>query len=208
MAIHALPNIAEEAAAEVLHHPNKINHPSPIMDCHDYSGGRRKHLQRISLTLMPGTCMIRNLPRRRRTQNIRALDNAATETDTDQRSTRCRLFRTWVPLDERSGAAEVAGDVGVAVLLVEDVEGVGGVGEERVGLVARAAGLQLGAVGAAGATRPVERVLEVLLGGTRPRHAPRHAVDERHVAFRRRQRRDRRHRLCFLLRRDAAGCRG
>lgn len=94
------------------------------------------------------------------------------------------MCRTWVPLDEGSGAAEVAGDVGVAVLLVEDVEGVGGVGEERVRLVAPAARLQLGAVGAAGAARPVQRVLEVLLGGARPGHAPRLAIDERHVAFR------------------------
>lgn len=113
-------------------------------------------------------------------------------------------LHTWVPLDEGAGAAKVAGDVGVAVLLVEDVEGVGGVGEERVGLVAPPTGLQLGAVGAAGAARPVQRVLEILLGGARPGHAPRHAVDERHVALWWRQRRDRRHRLCLLLWRDAA----
>lgn len=113
--------------------------------------------------------------------------------------------RTWVPLDEGSGAAEVAGDVGVAVLLVENVEGVGGVGEERVRLVAPPARLQLGAVGAAGPARPVQRALEVLLGGARPGHAPRHAVDERRVALRRRQRRDRRHRLCLLLWRQASG---
>ena len=119
------------------------------------------------------------------------------------------MFRTWVPFDEGSGAAEVAGDVGVAVLLVEDVEGVGGVGEERVRLVAPAARLQLGAVGAAGAARPVQRVLEVLLGGTRPGHAPRHPVDERHVAFRWRQCRDRRHGLRLFLWHDASGgCRG
>ena len=116
-----------------------------------------------------------------------------TKTSTDGWGWKC--FRTWVPLDEGSGATEVAGDVGVAVLLVEDVEGVGGVGEERVRLVAPAARLQLGAVGAAGAARPVQRVLEVLLGSARPGHAPRHAVDERHVAFRWRQCRDRCHRL-------------
>lgn len=73
------------------------------------------------------------------------------------------MIKTWISLDDGSGATEVAGDVGVAVLLVEDVEGVGGVGEEGVRLVAPTTGLQRGAVRAALAARPVQRVLEVLL---------------------------------------------
>jgi len=140
-------------------------------------------------------------------QCIRSLDRCP-KTSSDGWGWKC-MFRTWVPLDEGSGAAEVAGDVGVAVLLVEDVEGVGGVGEERVRLVAPPARLQLGAVGAAGAARPVQRVLEVLLGCAWPGHAPRHAVDERHVALRWRQCRDRRHGLCLFLWCEASGgCRG
>ena len=109
---------------------------------------------------------------------------------------------TWVPLGDGSGAAEVAGDVGVAVLLVEDVEGVGGMQEERIGLVAMAAGLQRRAVGSTLAARPIQRVLEVLLGDSRTSDAPRDAIDERHVSFRGRQGRDWRGRLYLLLRRD------
>jgi len=182
------------------------------MDYHKRGGictqGKKRFAvgQVVSLTQMPRTCTIRNLQEHEEehaSHHITSLDNAAGDQN------QMEMFGTWVPLDEGSGAAEVAGDVGVAVLLVEGVEGVGGVGKERVRLVAPPARLQLGAVGAAGAARPVQRVLEVLLGGAWPGHAPRHAVDERHVALRWRLCRDRRHRLCLFLWRDASGgCRG